>query len=368
MEKSIKKAFNTKLEKVIKALILQGKSRGFVTETEIMYALPNIEDNLEQLEEVYDILKEKGIKVQDELEFLPIVTDDGIQDDEISYTQLEKWEAELPDPVNIYLKEIGNIPLLSKDQEIYISKRVLEGDEDAKKDLAEANLRLVVSIAKKYVGRSPNLTLLDLIQEGNLGLFKAIEKFDYSKGFKFSTYATWWIRQAITRALADQSRTIRIPVHMVETINKYSQVVRNLVQELGREPLPEEIATEMDIEVEKVHQIIKINQDTISLQAPVGDEDGSSLGDFIEDTDSLSPTQTASRNLLREHLQEILDDLNDREQKILQMRFGLEDGITHTLEEVGAEFNVTRERIRQIEVKALEKIREHINIRKLRDY
>jgi RNA polymerase primary sigma factor len=363
----MKKSTNTSLEKVIKSLVSQGKSRGYVTETEIMYALPNIEDNLEQLEEIYDALKEKGIKIQDELEFLPLVTVDGIEDIE-SHTQLEKWEAELPDPVNIYLKEIGNIPLLSKDQEIYISKRVLEGDEDAKKELAEANLRLVVSIAKKYVGRSPNLTLLDLIQEGNLGLFKAIEKFDYSKGFKFSTYATWWIRQAITRALADQSRTIRIPVHMVETINKYSQVVRNLVQELGREPLPEEIAAEMDMEVEKVHQIIKINQDTISLQAPVGDEDGSSLGDFIEDTDSLSPTQTASRNLLRSHLQEILDDLNDREQKILQMRFGLEDGITHTLEEVGAEFNVTRERIRQIEVKALEKIREHINIRKLRDY
>jgi RNA polymerase primary sigma factor len=363
----MKKSITPSLEKVIKSLLSQGKARGFVTETEIMYALPNIEDNLEQVEEIYDALKEKGIKIQDEVEFLPLVTVDGIEDIE-SYTQLEKWEEELPDPVNIYLKEIGSIPLLSKEQEIYISRRVLEGDEDAKKELAEANLRLVVSIAKKYVGRSPNLTLLDLIQEGNLGLFKAIEKFDYSKGFKFSTYATWWIRQAITRALADQSRTIRIPVHMVETINKYSQVVRNLVQELGREPLPEEIAAEMDLEVEKVHQIIKINQDTISLQAPVGDEDGSSLGDFIEDTDSLSPTQTASRNLLRSHLQEILDDLNDREQKILQMRFGLEDGITHTLEEVGAEFNVTRERIRQIEVKALEKIREHINIRKLRDY
>jgi len=367
MKKSTPKAANLKLAKVIKALVVQGKSRGFVTETEIMYALPNIEDNLEQLEEVYDVLKEKDIKIQDELEFLPLVKVDGIEDRE-SHTQLEKWEEELPGPVNIYLKEIGSIPLLNKDQEIYISKRVLEGDGDAKKKLAEANLRLVVSIAKKYVGRSPNLTLLDLIQEGNLGLFKAIEKFDYSKGFKFSTYATWWIRQSITRALADQSRTIRIPVHMVETINKYSQVVRNLVQELGREPLPEEIAAEMDMEVEKVHQIIKINQDTISLQAPVGDEDGSSLGDFIEDTDSLSPTQTASRNLLRAHLQEILDDLNDREQIILKMRFGLEDGITHTLEEVGAEFDVTRERIRQIEVKALEKIREHINIKKLRDY
>ena len=363
----MKKSKNQSLEKVISSLISQGKARGFVTETEIMYALPNIEDNLEQLEEIYDALKEKAIKIHDEVEFLPLVTVDGIEDIE-SHIQLEKWEEELPDPVNMYLKEIGSIPLLSKDQEIYISKRVLEGDEDSKKELAEANLRLVVSIAKKYVGRSPNLTLLDLIQEGNLGLFKAIEKFDYSKGFKFSTYATWWIRQAITRALADQSRTIRIPVHMVETINKYSQVVRNLVQELGREPLPEEIAAEMDLEVEKVHQIIKINQDTISLQAPVGDEEGSSLGDFIEDTDSLSPTQTASRNLLRSHLQEILDDLNDREQKILQMRFGLEDGITHTLEEVGAEFHVTRERIRQIEVKALEKIREHINIRKLRDY
>ena len=367
MLKSMKKVNSNSLEKVIKTLVLQGKSKGFVTETEIMYALPNIEDNLEQLEEVYDALKEKGIKVQDEIEFLPLVTLDGLEEIE-SHTKLEKWEEELADPVNIYLKEIGNIPLLNKEQEIYISKRVLEGDEDAKKELAEANLRLVVSIAKKYVGRSPNLTLLDLIQEGNLGLFKAIEKFDYAKGFKFSTYATWWIRQSITRALADQSRTIRIPVHMVETINKYSQVVRNLVQELGREPLPEEIATEMDLEVEKVHQIIKINQDTISLQAPVGDEEGSSLGDFIEDTDSLSPTQTASRNILRSHLQEILDDLNDREQKILQMRFGLEDGITHTLEEVGAEFNVTRERIRQIEVKALEKIRDHINIRKLRDY
>jgi RNA polymerase primary sigma factor len=367
MAKSNDNTSKQALDKIVKALIIQGKERGFVTETEIMYALPNIEDNLEQLEELYDILKEKGIKVQDEVEFLPGVNSDGIEESEV-YTSLEKWEEELPDPVQMYLKEIGNIPLLTKEQEIYISKRVLEGDEEAKSELAEANLRLVVSIAKKYVGRSPNLTLLDLIQEGNLGLFKAIDKFDYSKGFKFSTYATWWIRQAITRALADQSRTIRIPVHMVETINKYSQVVRNLVQELGREPLPEEIAAEMDLDVEKVHQIIKINQDTISLQAPVGDEDGSSLGDFIEDTESLSPTQTASRNLLREHLQEILDDLNDREQKILQMRFGLEDGITHTLEEVGAEFNVTRERIRQIEVKALEKIREHVNIRKLRDY
>lgn len=359
---------NEAIEKAIRTLIKQGTARGFVTETEIMYALPNIEDNLEKLEEVYEMLKGRNIVVQDEIEFLPSITDEGLEEAE-SRQNKEKWEEELPDPVQLYLKEIGSIPLLNKDQEVVLSKRIIAGDEIAKQELAEANLRLVVSIAKKYVGRSPNLTLLDLIQEGNLGLFKAIEKFDYSKGFKFSTYATWWIRQAITRALADQARTIRIPVHMVETINKYTQVVRGLVQELGREPLPEEIAAEMELEVDKVHQIIKINQDTVSLQAPVGDSDeGSSLGDFIEDTESLSPTQTASRNLLREHLHEILSDLNDREQMILQMRFGLQDGITHTLEEVGAEFGVTRERIRQIEVKALEKIRDHISIRKLRDY
>ena len=355
-------------EAEIDTLVRQGKARGFVTETEIMYSLPHLEDNLEKLEEVYDLLQSRGISVQDEMEFLPGVTDEGLEEVEFA-REKERWEEDLPDPVQLYLKEIGNIPLLSKDQEIALSKRIMEGDEVAKQELAEANLRLVVSIAKKYVGRSSNLALLDLIQEGNMGLFKAIEKFDYSRGFKFSTYATWWIRQAITRALADQSRTIRIPVHMVETINKYTQVVRGLVQELGREPLPEEIAMEMDIDVEKVHQIIKINQDTISLQSPVGDnEEGSSLGDFIEDTESLSPTQSASRNLLREHLHDIMYDLNDREQKILQMRFGLEDGITHTLEEVGAEFGVTRERIRQIEVKALEKIREHRNVKKLKDY
>ncbi len=355
-------------QKAVRSLVKQGRARGYVTETEIMYALPDLEEDIGLLEVTYDILKEQGVTVQDEIEFLPGVTDEGLEDQE-TVRQKERWEEELADPVQLYLKEIGAIPLLTKDQEVTLSRRILDGDDSAKQELAEANLRLVVSIAKKYVGRSPNLTLLDLIQEGNLGLFKAIEKFDYTRGFKFSTYATWWIRQAITRALADQARTIRIPVHMVETINKYTQVVRNLVQELGREPLPEEIAAEMDIEVEKVHQIIKINQDTVSLQAPVGDSDeGSSLGDFIEDTESLSPTQSASRNLLREHLHDIMYDLNDREQKILQMRFGLEDGITHTLEEVGAEFGVTRERIRQIEVKALEKIREHRNVKKLKDY
>lgn len=357
-----------KLEPAIKSLIKQGRSRGFVSDTEIMYALPQLEDDIELLEEIYDRLASEGIKVKESLEFLTGVTE-GSLDSFDAIKIKEKWEEELSDPVQMYLKEIGNIPLINKEKEISLSKRILSGDEFAKQELAEANLRLVVSIAKKYVGRSSSLSLLDLIQEGNLGLFKAIDKFDYSKGFKFSTYATWWIRQSITRALADQARTIRIPVHMVETINRYTQVVRTLVQELGREPLPEEIAAEMDIEIEKVHQIIKINQDTISLQSPVGDSDeGSSLGDFIEDMESLSPTQMASRNLLRTHLNEILDDLNSREQKILKMRFGLEDGITHTLEEVGAEFGVTRERIRQIEVKALEKIRYHLNIKKLKDY
>jgi RNA polymerase primary sigma factor len=352
----------------LKSIIQQGKSRGFITESEIFYAFPEVEDDIEGLEELYDALQSKGIKIVSDVEFLPSVGDDGLEID--PKRKKESWEEDdYADPVQLYLKEIGSISLLSKDEEIQLSKLILKGDEGAKKKLAEANLRLVVSIAKKYVGRSSSLTLLDLIQEGNLGLFKAIDKFDYSKGFKFSTYATWWIRQSITRALADQARTIRIPVHMVETINRYSQIVRGLVQELGREPMPEEIALEMGLEVEKVHQIMKISQDTVSLQAPVGDsEEGSSLGDFIEDTDSLSPTQVAARKLLKEHLHDIMEDLNDREQKILQMRFGLEDGITHTLEEVGAEFGVTRERIRQIEVKALEKIRLHSNVKKLRDY
>lgn len=355
-------------EDALKEIVKQGKSRGFITESEIFYAFPEIEDDIEGLEELYDALQSKGIKIVSDVEFLPSVGDDGLELDK--KRKKEPWEEDdHSDPVQLYLKEIGSINLLTKDEEVELSKRILQGDEGAKKKLAEANLRLVVSIAKKYVGRSPNLTLLDLIQEGNLGLFKAIDKFDYSKGFKFSTYATWWIRQSITRALADQARTIRIPVHMVETINRYSQIVRGLVQELGREPLPEEIAAEMGIDVEKVHQIMKISQDTVSLQAPVGDSDeGSSLGDFIEDTDSLSPTQVAARKLLKEHLHDILGDLNEREQKILQMRFGLEDGITHTLEEVGSEFGVTRERIRQIEVKALEKIRDHNSVKKLRDY
>ena len=272
------------------------------------------------------------------------------------------------DSVQMYLREIGKVPLLNAEQEVERAKRIEKGDAEARKRLAEANLRLVVSIAKKYTGRK-NLSLLDLIQEGNMGLFRAVEKFDYRKGYKFSTYGTWWIRQAITRALADQSRTIRIPVHMVETINRFTQVQRRLLQDLGRDPLPEEIAAEMELPVDKVRHIMKISQETVSIDASVGeDEEDSTLKDFIEDEDTITPQQAAGRELLQEHVREILGDLTPREQKILEMRFGLTDGMNHTLEEVGREFDVTRERIRQIEAKALEKIREHVKLKKLRDY
>ncbi|MDP3762506.1 MAG: RNA polymerase sigma factor RpoD, partial [bacterium] len=273
------------------------------------------------------------------------------------------------DSVQMYLREIGKTPLLTSDEEKELAKKIEKGDVEARNRLIQANLRLVVSIAKKYVGRSPNLTLLDLIQEGNLGLFRAVEKFDWRRGFKFSTYATWWIRQAITRALADQARTIRIPVHMVETISKYQQVVRRLMQDLGRDPLAEEIAAEMNMEVEKIRHIQKISQDTISLEQPVGeDEEDSLLGDFIEDDKILSPSQEAARRLLKDQIREIMQDLAPREQKILRMRFGLDDGISHTLEEVGKEFGVTRERIRQIEAKAVMKIRDHEKVRNLEGY
>ena len=345
----------------IEALIQRGRLRGFVTFGEILAVFPEIEKDLSGLENLYEELEKQGIEVKESKEFLEIKEEE------------EEGKMPLPetvlDPVQMYLKEIGKVSFLTAEEEKELARRIEKGDQEAKKHLARANLRLVVSIAKRYIGRSPNLTLLDLIQEGNLGLFRAVEKFDWRRGYKFSTYATWWIRQAITRALADQARTIRIPVHMVETISKYTQVRRRLLQDLGREPMPEEIASEMGVEVEKVYHIQKIAQETVSLETPVGeDEEDSVLAEFIEDEKAIAPSLEAARMLLRERLQEILKDLTPREQKILAMRFGLEDGITHTLEEVGNEFNVTRERIRQIEAKSLDRIREHQSLRKLKGY
>jgi RNA polymerase primary sigma factor len=345
----------------IDALIKKGKERGFVTFSEILYFFPKIEKNLQGLENLYDILEKNGIEVKEAREFLEV--------EKIAGKPKKPPPLGALDPVQMYLREIGKYPPLTPQEEKELAKRIEKGDEEAKKKLAQSNLRLVVSIAKKYVGRSPNLTLLDLIQEGNLGLFRAVEKFDWRRGYKFSTYATWWIRQAITRALADQSRTIRIPVHMVETLSKYVQARRRLLQELGREPLPEEIAAEMGLSVEKVRHIMKISQGTVSLETPVGEGDSDSiLAEFIKDEEGVPPSLSAARNLLRERLKEILVDLTPREQKILSMRFGLDDGITHTLEEVGKEFGVTRERIRQIEAKALERMREHRKLEKLKGY
>ncbi|OHA66862.1 MAG: hypothetical protein A3E07_03630 [Candidatus Wildermuthbacteria bacterium RIFCSPHIGHO2_12_FULL_45_9] len=350
-------------EERIKELIEKSRQRGFVTYAEILHAFPQIEQDIEGLEHLYQRLEEEGIEVREVRDYLDI--------EKPSPTQKEFLltdEAPL-DPVQMYLKEIGKISFVTADQEKELAKRIEQGDEESKKKLARANLRLVVSIAKKYVGRSPNLTLLDLIQEGNLGLFRAVEKFDWRRGYKFSTYATWWIRQAITRALADQARTIRIPVHMIETISRYTQIRRRLLQDLGREPLAEEIAAEMGLEVEKVRHIQRISQETVSLETPVGgDDEDSVLAEFVEDEKVAPPSVDAARTLLRERLNEILVDLAPREQKILSLRFGLEDGVTHTLEEVGAEFGVTRERIRQIEAKALEKIRDHKNLKKLKGY
>jgi RNA polymerase primary sigma factor len=359
-KKVIKKTRKKKIlvtQEKIDGLVQKGSERGFVTYAEILYLFPDIEKDIIGLENLYEELEKKGIEVKEANELL-----------EIGREREPKLESGL-DPVQMYLKEIGQVSFLTADEEKDLARKIEAGDLEAKKKLARANLRLVVSIAKKYIGRSPNLTLLDLIQEGNLGLFRAVEKFDWRKGYKFSTYATWWIRQAITRALADQARTIRIPVHMVETISKYTQVRRRLLQDLGREPLPEEVAAEMGIEVEKVHHIQKISQETISLETPVGEDDEDSvLAEFIEDDKVTSPSLDAARNLLKRRLDDILVDLAPREQKILAMRFGLEDGITHTLEEVGKEFGVTRERIRQIESKALDKIREHGSLKKLQGY
>ncbi|MBI4122867.1 MAG: sigma-70 family RNA polymerase sigma factor [Parcubacteria group bacterium] len=347
----------------VQELIEKGRQRGFVTYSEIIYRFPDADKDLAGLDNLYQKLEQSGLNVQEVKEYLNL----GKTKEQEMREQVER-EAPL-DPVQMYLKEIGRISFVTADQEKELAKRIEKGDLEAKKQLARANLRLVVSIAKRYVGRSPNLTLLDLIQEGNLGLFRAVEKFDWRRGYKFSTYATWWIRQAITRALADQARTIRIPVHMIETISKYTQVRRNLLQQLGREPLAEEVAAEMGLEVEKVRHIERISQETVSLETPVGEDDEDSiLAEFVEDEKVPPPTVEAARRLLKERLKEILIDLSPREQKILAMRFGLEDGVTHTLEEVGAEFGVTRERIRQIEAKALEKIREHENLKKLKGY
>jgi len=355
-------------ESAILALIEKGKHRGFVTQSEVLNSFPQVEKDIKGLEMLYERLEASNINIIESGR----VFEEGKNKEyeEKKKIQDEFGESAASDSVQMYLKEIGQYPLLTGNDEMELAKKIEKGDEAARQKLAVSNLRLVVSIAKKYVGRSANLTLLDLIQEGNIGLFKAVEKFDYKKGFKFSTYATWWIRQAITRALADQGRTIRIPVHMVETINKYQQVVRRLVQDLGRDPLPEEVASEMGVEVEKIRHIQKISQETVSLEATVGDDDDSdsSLESFIPDEDTISPSTSAARKILKNYLSEIISDLTPREQKILDMRFGLGDGVTHTLEEVGKVFVVTRERIRQIEAKALEKIRQHTKLGKLKGY
>ncbi|MBU3922666.1 sigma-70 family RNA polymerase sigma factor [Patescibacteria group bacterium] len=352
-------------EEIIKELIKKGHGRGFISQQEIIDAIPKVEKDIPGLENLFDKLSQAHIKVLEKKDYLDEIEEELM--DKKTIKLLEKLEN--VDSVQIYLKEIGKTDLLSGDEEVELAKRNEKGDEEARERLTKANLRLVVSIAKRYVNRSPNLTLLDLIQEGNIGLFKAVDKFDYRRGYKFSTYATWWIRQAITRALADQSRTIRIPVHMVETISKFTQIRRGLLQDMGREPMPEEIAAEMGIDIAKVRYIIKISQDTVSLESPVGEDDeDSTLGEFIPDEKSITPSNLAGIRLLKRWLIEILADLSPRERRILDMRFGLADGITHTLEEVGREFDVTRERIRQIEAKSLQKIREHHKLEKLKEY
>ena len=367
---------------IVKSLIEKGKKQGSLTLAEIMEAFSETELDKDQVENLYETLGNLGIEVienktdkvdidfaQDDLD-LDDLDESIVKDD--TPMEIEEIDLSLPkgisidDPVRMYLKEIGKIPLLKPHEEVELARRMHEGDELAKQRLVEANLRLVVSIAKRYVGRG--MLFLDLIQEGNLGLIKAVEKFDYVKGFKFSTYATWWIRQAITRAIADQARTIRIPVHMVETINKLIRVSRQLLQELGRDPKPEEIAKEMDMTEDKVREIMKIAQDPVSLETPIGEEEDSHLGDFIPDDDAPAPAEAAAYSLLKEQIEDVLGSLNEREQKVLKLRFGLEDGRARTLEEVGKEFDVTRERIRQIEAKALRKLRHPSRSKKLRDY
>lgn len=362
-EREVKKPSEEKLQR----LLDKGRVRGFVTETELLYLFPEVEEYVYDYDVFLGELQKNGIRIaEDSGRILGSATALTEKEKKIALSvDLSKLSA---DSIQMYLKEIGKVPLLSGDEEVELAKRKEKGDKEAENRIIEANLRLVVSIAKKFAG-AKGLSLLDLIQEGNIGLFRAVEKFEYRKGYKFSTYATWWIRQAITRALADQSRTIRIPVHMVETINKFQQVQRTLIQELSREPLPEEIAAEMGEDLEKVRYIIKISQDTISLETTIGDdEEDSTLEDFIEDVKNVTPDRAAALQLLRDYVRNIVAQLSPREQKILEMRFGLIDGVAHTLEEVGQEFEVTRERIRQIESKALEKIRKLKGLEKLRDY
>jgi len=379
----------SKFPKEVQELVKKGKGQGFITQQELLKAMPNVEEDLILLDELYSMFMDMGIEVLDtkdafiledddlfplEEEIAPEVAgeipEEKIFDVVAVKDRKQKKEAEYKeianDSIRLYLCEIGRVPLLNAKQEVELARRIAKGDQSAKSKLAEANLRLVVSIAKKYIGRG--LSFLDLIQEGNIGLFRAVEKFDPNRGFKFSTYATWWIRQAITRAIADQARTIRIPVHMVETINKLTHAQRRLVQELGREPLVEELAAEMDMDVKKVRHILKISQDIVSLEAPVGTEEDSKLGDFIEDDDALSPSESTNRQLLKENIHEMLQYLSPRERKIIEMRFGLKDGVGHTLEEVGQEFRVTRERIRQIEAKVLQKLKEHPTSAKIRPH
>ncbi|RJO59845.1 RNA polymerase sigma factor RpoD [Candidatus Parcubacteria bacterium] len=361
-------------QEAVKDMLKKAKQRSFVTEGEVLYAFPDLEEYLPEFEDFLAQMDLLGLRMVENTNLLGSIDVPKIpakKEKEKERTALDLSRLDLSDisgdSIQMYLREIGKVPLLRPGEEITLAKRKEAGDVEAEKKLVEANLRLVVSIAKKFTGRS--LSLLDLIQEGNIGLFRAVEKFDYRKGYKFSTYATWWIRQAITRALADQSRTIRIPVHMVETINKFQQIERQLIQDLGREPLPEEIAAEMGEPLEKIHHIIKISQETVSLETSVGEDDeDSTLGDFIEDQKTISPDRAAAMQLLKDHVKDILDGLSPREQKILEMRFGLHDGVAHTLEEVGQEFGVTRERIRQIEAKALERIKEHTVMNKLKDY
>ncbi|MDI3528818.1 MAG: polymerase primary sigma factor [Thermoanaerobacter sp.] len=353
---------NEELSKeAITELINKGKKTGMLTYNEIMDSLEDIDLNPDQIEKVYDAFEDMGIEIVGEEPRQEEITEEDL-DLDLSLPE----GISIGDPVRMYLKEIGKIPLLTPEEEIELAKRIEQGDEEAKKRLIEANLRLVVSIAKRYVGRG--MLFLDLIQEGNLGLLKAVEKFDYRKGYKFSTYATWWIRQAITRAIADQARTIRIPVHMVETINKLIRVQRQLLQELGREPTPEELAKEMGMPEEKVREIMKIAQEPVSLETPIGEEEDSHLGDFIPDEDAPAPAEAAAFTMLKEQLMDVLDTLTPREEKVLRLRFGLDDGRARTLEEVGKEFNVTRERIRQIEAKALRKLRHPSRSKKLKDF